>query len=234
MVREAFIKEIAFRTYRYYLDLDYEQFKACVKYIRKFLHLTPPSSRGRREIELLTSAEYRLFVDTALAYNSTHALIIQLLYCTGLRVSELINLRVEDIDWEGCKLFVRCGKGGRSRQVLYSEALKLPMRALMLSRGNPRPRRQHLFLSRIGQPYTRQAIHCFFQKYRRKAHISKRVYPHLLRHMHATALTRAGVSEAQIICQTGHSDKRILATYQHLAAMSKKAYKQAEKEFGFL
>lgn len=147
------------------------------------------------------------------------AAILELLYGSGLRVSELVGLKVSDLDMEGG--FVRCmGKGSKERMIPVGEpALAAVWRyqkqaRQFLGKGT---KTDHLFLNRFGQGLTRQSVHRMLVGYARKAGINKVVTPHTLRHSFATHLLAGGADLRSVQEMLGHADVSTTQMYTHLS-----------------
>ncbi len=133
--------------------------------------------------------------------------ILELMYATGMRVSELIGLDTDDIDKESGT--VRCfGKGSKERYIpIGSYALEATN--TYLERGRPRlikkTRPSALFLNARGKRLSRQGCWKIFKQYIEQSGISKKVYPHSLRHSFATHLLEAGADLRAIQEMLGHA-----------------------------
>ncbi len=144
--------------------------------------------------------------------------ILELLYASGLRASELIGLRVEDINLQSG--FVRAwGKGSRERIVplgskaarALDEYLRNVRPLLLKGAGSP-----YLFLSRRGKPFTRQWLWCLLKKYMLGAGIKKQASPHTLRHSFATHLLSQGADLRVVQEMLGHSNISTTQIYTHV------------------
>lgn len=146
--------------------------------------------------------------------------IIELLYGCGLRVSELIGLRIADVDVEGG--VVRClGKGGKERVVPMGSHAVAAVRAYVAGgrREHRRPpRRDELFLNAHGRPLTRQGVHYLLQRRVRAAGIGRAVSAHTLRHSFATHLVRAGADLRSVQEMLGHASVATTQVYTHVSA----------------
>ncbi len=142
--------------------------------------------------------------------------MLELLYATGLRATELVSLRMEDLDLEERFVKVR-GKGGKERMVPFSlRALSwlrkyLRVREEICSAPNP-----FLFITRRCKPMTRQGLWKKIKQYAEKAGLGERVWPHVLRHSFATHLLEAGLDLRTIQILLGHSSLTTTQIYTHV------------------
>ncbi len=144
-------------------------------------------------------------------------IILELLYATGIRVSELIELTVNDFDrhYGVIKVF---GKRRKERIVpLHIGIMELLNNYLKNVRPKFNKKRLNfIFLSRNGNKLTRQFIWQIIKKYANKSGISKNVYPHLIRHSFATHLLERGADLRSIQTMLGHSDISTTQIYTHV------------------
>jgi integrase/recombinase XerD len=133
--------------------------------------------------------------------------MLETLYATGMRVSEMIDLDVSDVSLIGA--FVRCENNGKSRIIpLYPDAV----RALSLYISDIRPKmtgnpeEAALFVNMNGERMTRQGFWKIIKYYQEKAHISKDITPHTLRHSFAAHLLENGADLKSLQEMLGHSD----------------------------
>jgi len=133
------------------------------------------------------------------SYNLIHRLMLQMLYSTGMRVGELIDLKWEDIDFERNIIHIKVAKGRKDRIVMLSSRVKRELKKL------PVERKGNLFLSARRKKYNLSTIEKIVSKAAVKAGISKKVTPHALRHAFATHLLEKGVDIRYIKDLLGHS-----------------------------
>ncbi|MBI2410473.1 MAG: tyrosine-type recombinase/integrase, partial [Candidatus Kerfeldbacteria bacterium] len=144
--------------------------------------------------------------------NQKHQLLLALAYSGGLRVSEVVNLRIENLDFQSHTLIVRNGKGQKDRITIFSEKLIRPLQQFT----QRRPPQQHLFPSeRGGQLNTRTAQIVFHQACTR-AGITKTVSFHSLRHSFATHLLENGTDIRYVQALLGHANIRTTQRYTHV------------------
>ena len=158
-------------------------------------------------------------VDAAeLPFGCRDRAILELLYGSGLRVSELVSLKSEQIDWTDNFLRIT-GKGGKGRFVPLGEASRASLRAY-LARARPlllgKKRSAFVFLSRRGTGLTRERIRQILVERAEKAGLRERVFPHLLRHSFATHLLENGADLRVIQELLGHADLTTTQIYTHV------------------
>ena len=141
-----------------------------------------------------------------------HRAILTTLYAAGLRVSELCQLQVTDIDSARMVLRVRQGKGQDDRSVMLSPKL-LPLLRPYWQQEKPRP---WLFPGHPRtRPMTTRAVYSLCRAAGQAAHLPKAIHPHLLRHAFATHLLEAGVDLRRIQLLLGHRSLRTTSRYLH-------------------
>jgi integrase/recombinase XerD len=144
--------------------------------------------------------------------------MLELLYATGLRVSELIALQMQQINFDGNFLTVK-GKGSKVRAVPFG---KWARQKLLTYIGEARRRllkgksSVFVFINRSGQPLTRQGFWKLIRGYALAAGIEKRVTPHTLRHSFATHLLEGGADLRSVQSMLGHADISTTQIYTHV------------------
>jgi integrase/recombinase XerD len=145
--------------------------------------------------------------------------MLELLYATGLRVSELIGLKVLNIKLESGYLRT-VGKGAKERQVPIGQKAVEAVRDYLLDgrsqmlRGTNLP---HLFLNFRGRPLTRQGFWKIIKQYGKTAGIKKEITPHTIRHSFASHLLEAGADLRAVQVMLGHEDISTTQIYTHVA-----------------
>ncbi len=142
--------------------------------------------------------------------------ILELLYASGLRVSELCELRPRDIDKER-RLLRIFGKGSKERMVpIHKQAMQLLNCYLQEWRKLFSPKDDFVFLNRSGRGLTRQYIWKMIKKYALLAGISRSISPHTFRHSFATHLLEGGADLRTVQILLGHSDIAATEIYTHV------------------
>lgn len=153
--------------------------------------------------------------------NIKHRCIISLLYSAGLRRSELIDLKITDIDSKRMLIRVEAAKGGKDRMTLLSELLLKDLRQYF---REYKPKRW-LFEGMDGTQYSGTSIRNVVNRSAKWAKIFNKVTPHMLRHSFATHLMEDGVDLRYIQTLLGHASSKTTEIYTHVAINSFKNIK---------
>ena len=172
-----------------------------------------PKSMQPEEVEALLAAPDRTTAD-----GLRDAAMLELLYATGLRVSELIKVRLDELVMDAG--FLRTmGKGSKERIVPFGDSARDAI-VRYVEQGRPdldRYADAHLFLSRRGRPMSRQAFWMKIVKYARDAGIKAHISPHVLRHSFATHLLENGADLRSVQMMLGHADISTTQIYTHVS-----------------
>lgn len=146
--------------------------------------------------------------------------MLELLYATGLRVSEMVALNLKDVNLDGS--YVRCrGKGGRERLLpLHDQAIAALKTYLEEARPQfvASPEERAFFLNQRGHRLTRQGFWLLLKGYAREAGISSAITPHTLRHSFATHMLRGGAPLRHVQELLGHANIATTQVYTHLSS----------------
>jgi integrase/recombinase XerC len=153
--------------------------------------------------------------------------LLELLYASGLRVSEIASLNLEQVDLDTREIRVR-GKGSKERIVLMGEPAAKALIAY-LNEGRPElsgeKRTNTLFLNRYGERLTERSVQILLEEYAKLAGIEKRVHPHMLRHTFATHLLDGGADLRVVQELLGHANLSSTQVYTHVSkSQAKKVY----------
>ncbi|MGA2774605.1 MAG: site-specific tyrosine recombinase XerD [Candidatus Omnitrophota bacterium] len=156
--------------------------------------------------------------------------ILETLYATGMRVSEAVNLKFDDVNLDIG--FLRCtGKGNKERVVpIGSKAINSIKRYLQDSRTHflKNQKSEFLFLNRFGKKISRQSLWKILKRYAKEAKINKPIRPHILRHSFATHLLERGADLRSVQEMLGHSNISTTQIYTHI---DKNRLKTIHKQF---
>lgn len=171
-----------------------------------------PECLSVQEVERLLGS-----ADTRTGMGLRDRAVLELLYATGLRASEAASLKVSH--WHPELGYVRVvGKGGKERIVPVGGAARKALERYLGKRA-PAPRgpgADAMFLNRRGGPVTRQTVWEILKRAARRAGVSKKVYPHVLRHSFATHLLERGADLRVVQELLGHSDISTTQIYTHV------------------
>ena len=172
--------------------------------------------------EVISSEEMILLLDsvkTNTPRGLRNAAMLEILYGAGLRVSELISMRMENINFEAS--FIRVfGKGSKERVIpIGSYACKKTRE--WVTTGRPLLLKNmpsyFLFVARAGKPMTRQGFWKLLKNYSKASGISKKITPHTFRHSFATHLLEGGADLRSVQTMLGHSDISTTQIYTHVS-----------------
>ena len=181
------------------------------------MNKSPATTVDDRSKNYLTESELeRFFCAARKGRHGTRDYLLALMaYRQGFRVSELIDVRMTDIDLDGARIFVRRLKGSLdTHQPIEGDELRA-IRAWM--RERPVPNSPLLFQSERG-PFTRQAINYLFEQIGKRAGIAEKVHPHMLRHSTGFTLANKGLDTRLIQDYLGHRNIQHTTRYTRTAA----------------
>ena len=153
--------------------------------------------------------------------NLKHKTILLLIYSGGLRIGELVNLKIEDIDSDSMQIHIRQAKGKKDRYIMLSENLLELLRAYY---KEYKPK-EFIFEGQSGGQYSTQSVQSIFKAALKKAGIKKKATVHSLRHSFATHLLDEGTDIRYIQELLGHKRLETTQIYTHVSSYSIKKIK---------
>lgn len=186
---------------------------------------TLPDVLDEKEVEAILDSP-----NTRLKQGLRDKAMLELMYATGMRVSELVNLKSTDLHMD--MGFVRClGKGQKERIIPVGSKAKEALEKYLL-KARPKFIKKgesaSLFLTRLGKPMSRQSFWMVIKHYVKDAKIKKRVTPHTLRHSFATHLLQNGADLRIVQELLGHANISTTQIYTHI---NKERLKQIHQKF---
>ena len=172
------------------------------------------SKTPKRLPEVLSKDETRKLIDAV--KNQKHQLMVCLLYSSGLRASELLNIRVRDLELDKNYGYVRNGKGGKDRLITISKNLTPAIRKLIEKENLEGS--DYLFKSNRGKKYHIKSLQKIVQNASKKAGLKKKIHPHTLRHSFATHLIENGYDVTNVQALLGHKSPETTLIYTHIAS----------------
>ncbi|WP_341794831.1 tyrosine-type recombinase/integrase [Rickettsia endosymbiont of Rhinocyllus conicus] len=147
--------------------------------------------------------------------ETKHMVLIKILLYTGVRVNELVNIKLQDIDYDSCQIRINLGKGSKDRIVPFPVGFR---EALMLYAKNEETSGAiYLFESNRKKAFTTRGIRKILANYAKKANIAQSLSPHKLRHFLFTWLKKQGIDDALIQPYSGHETRQSLEIYSKLS-----------------
>jgi integrase/recombinase XerD len=202
--------------------LTYDQARYVAKEVRRALTLERPKQR-KRVVARLSRDEDRRLISHAYRMKGTRGLLIKTLFQTGARVSEFVNIRVNELFFDEQMMLISKAKGGKSRYVPILPELAQELRTHLGDRANG-----YLFETIHSAPYSPRRVQQIIKETADEAKITKRVYPHLLRHSVATTLLEWGMPLDQIQKFLGHAKLETTQIYAESSPeMIKASYQRA-------
>lgn len=148
--------------------------------------------------------------------NPRHRLMVAMLYGSGIRIGELVRLKIMDIDFPSLSIRVVNAKQNKDRITVFAESLTDDLKALV--RG--RDAKEHVFLTMNHEPYTRRTVQAIFARAFRASGIQKHASCHTLRHSFATSLLGNGIDIRAIKDLLGHQSVKTTMIYLHVTEKS--------------
>ena len=194
---------------------DYAYLKEVFRYLR--VELGVEVQRAPKRLPYVpTEAEIRAFYQAVwTARRTSDIVLIKTLLYTGVRVAELVRIRLADVDLDACRIRITRGKGGKDRQVPFPASFK---EALALHIDHQRTAgAAFLFESSWKKPYSDRGVRKLLARYTQAAGITVSLSPHTLRHFLFTWLKTQGIDDALIQPYSGHEHRQSLEVYSRLA-----------------
>lgn len=209
---------------------DYAYLKDVFRHLRAELEVEVPGP-SRRLPWVPTEEQVRAFYEAVWRTRRTADLVlIKTFLYTGVRVSELVMIRLADVDLDACQIRVNLGKGSKDRVVPFPqgfrETLALHVSQRMQQGGS------HLFESSWKRRYSDRGIRRMLERYTALAEIERTISPHKLRHFLLTWLKKQGIDDALIQPYSGHASRQSLEVYSRLAlGEAQKEYERVISRF---
>lgn len=157
-------------------------------------------------------------IDTKKRVGKRDILIIELFYSTGIRLSELVNIKLKDIDFKEKKIKI-LGKGSKERYVLYGDICSKYLDDYMTNTRKfyQKTPSEYLLLNQRGTKLTASGIEFIINKILRQSNINTKLTPHVLRHTFATHMLNDGADLMTVKELLGHSDLSTTGIYMHVS-----------------
>ena len=202
---------------------DYAYLKSVFYHLRRELEVAVP--RAEKSLPYVPSEEEirRYYAAVWEGHDLQDAAMIKLLLYTGVRVGELVNIKLTDVDGSKCQIRITDGKGGKDRVVpfpaSFREVLAYHIQSMVAKRAT------YLFESSWKRKYSERGVREIVARYGRAAGLAQPISPHKLRHFLLTWLKKQGIDDALIQPYSGHAHRQSLEVYSRLAI------EEAQKEY---
>jgi integrase/recombinase XerD len=194
---------------------DYAYLKEIFRHLRTELEIEIPRP-SKRLPHVPSDEEIRHYYETVWqARHTGDMVLIKTLLYTGVRVSEVVNIRLADVDLDRCQIRVNQGKGKKDRVVPFPDSFKETL-ALHMERLRDK-RASYLFESSWKKKYSDRGVRRMLERYADAAGLERNVSPHQLRHYLFTWLKKQGIDDALIQPYSGHASRQSLEVYSRLA-----------------
>lgn len=196
-----------------------DEFKIEVETQNKRLPYVPTEEELKRYYEVVWQAR-----------EMKHMVMIKILMYTGVRVNELVNIKLQDIDFDNCQVRINLGKGSKDRVVPFPTNFRETL--MLYAKNEQTSGAVYLFESIRKKPFTTRGIRKILANYANKAEMPQSLSPHKLRHFLFTWLKKQGLDDALIQPYSGHETRQSLEIYSKLSlADSQKAYDEIIDKF---
>ena len=204
-------QNIAYATLNQHINAVKFYYEKVLKQPRRVYKVQRPRKANKLP-EVLSKGEIkRIFQGIK---NVKHQLIVFLTYSAGLRLGEVIHLKLADIDYDRMLIHIKAGKGKKDRVLPLSNAIL----TLMQQYTKEYQPKEWLFEGQYkGEPYSKTSVQAIFRRAKTKAGIRKDVSFHTLRHSYATHLLEAGTDVRLIQELLGHADIQTTLRYTHVS-----------------
>lgn len=194
---------------------DYVYLRDLFKKVRDELGVTV-TTQPKKLPYVPTEEELKCYYDVVWrTRNTKHMVLIKVLLYTGIRVQELVNVKIEDIDFDRCQIRINQGKRKKDRMVPFPHDFG---ETLMLFVNSEKDNGcVYLFESNRKKPYTTRAIRQILADYAKEAGMKHSISPHKLRHFLFTWLKKQGIDDALIQPYSGHETRQSLEIYSKLS-----------------
>lgn len=209
---------------------DYNYLRELFRHLRKELEVEVVR-KAKKLPYVPTEEEIKKYYEVAWkSRNMNHVVLIKALLYTGVRVSELVKIKLNEIDMDRCQIRITEGKGKKDRivpfPINFKETLAIHADA-MIKKGA-----KYLFESSWKKAYTDRGIRKILAGYTKEAGIKESISPHKLRHFLFTWLKKQGIEDALIQPYSGHESRQSLEMYSKLSiADAQKEYENVIKKF---
>ncbi len=209
---------------------DYQYLKDIFRHLRKILDVKVTKQTKRLPYVPSQEEMHKYYQAVWTSQNMQNMVIVKVLMYTGVRVGELVKIKLEDVDLNSCNIKINRGKGGKDRVVPFPQFFKetFAMHIALMKKQEA----THLFESSWKRPYSERGVRKILMQYTKAAGMSRSISPHKLRHFLFTWMKKQGIDDALIQPYSGHESRQSLEIYSQLSITeAQKEYDKAIKSF---
>jgi integrase/recombinase XerD len=194
---------------------DYNYLKKLFYYLRHELEVKVPTQPKKLPLVPSEAEIRRLYEAVWKSKRLGDMVIIKTFLYTGVRVSELVNIRLDDVDFSDCQIRINKGKGNKDRIVpfppSFKETLAMHHQSMLTKKA------VYFFESPWKRRYSERGIRKMLRRYASTAGIEQSISPHKLRHFFLLWLKKQGIDDALIQPYSGHDSRQSLEIYSRIA-----------------
>lgn len=202
---------------------DYNYLRDLFRHLRKELDVIVTTTAKKLPVVPSEEEIKKYYEAVWQTKNVQHMILIKILLYTGIRVSELINIKISDVDLERCQIRINQGKGRKDRIVPFPGPFREIFSVYITQIQEKKA--TYLFESSWKKKYSDRGIRKILMRYTHMAGIKCTVSPHKLRHFLLTWLKKQGIDDAFIQPYSGHESRKSLEVYSRLSI------KEAQQEY---
>ncbi len=198
---------------------DYVYLRELFRHLRKELNISPERIHPEKLPRVPTDKEIQQYYEAVWqARNMKHVVLIKTMLYTGAKVSEVINMKIDDINFDHCQIRIpgNKNKGKKDRIVPFPVSFK-EIFAMHADAIKKKRKSEYLFSSTWGKPYSDRAIRKILSTYTLMAGIDYSISPSKLRHFLFTWLKKQGTEDAFIQAYSGHEKIQSIEIYRKLS-----------------
>jgi integrase/recombinase XerD len=209
---------------------DYFYLKELFRQLRKILNVTV-QTKSKKLPYVPSDEEIKKYYETVWdTQNIKHMVIIKVMLYTGVRVGELVKIKIDDVELNKCQIRINDGKGKKDRMVPFPagfrEVLALYIKSIK------KKKIEYLFESNWNKPYSERGIRKVLMTYTKQANMNHTITPHKLRHFLFTWMKKQGIDDALIQPYSGHESRQSLEIYSKLSITdAQKTYNKVINDF---
>lgn len=211
---------------------DYFYLKELFRQLRKILNVKV-QTKSKKLPYVPSDEEIKKYYETVWnAQNIKHMIIIKTMLYTGVRVGELVKIKIDNVELNECQIRINYGKGNKDRVVPFPASFREVLAAYIKGIKKKKKKIEYLFESNWNKPYSERGIRKILMTYTTQAHMDHTITPHKLRHFLFTWMKKQGIDDALIQPYSGHESRQSLEIYSKLSITdAQKSYNKVINSF---